>query len=283
MTDPSRAREATSATAPEHAAPDAASGPGRDTAPVPRAEPAVRATVPAWLPLATSDGTAFHEVADPVQAGPAVPAGPPPPPPIGPSAAGAPGAIAGPPAADAPPVARAALRKHRGRTIRRRVAVALLVLALAATTAAAAHLYRTTRAWQDRSDDYLVASQGLGTELAASRADLAGSRAELDAVRAQLATAQTRIVELADEKAQLGDDREVQEQLVGYQERVTEAAGRVALALDQCVQGQDQLIDYLQHADQYDPAELERYGTDVQTLCQTATDANTALQRELDR
>ena len=145
------------------------------------------------------------------------------------------------------------------------------------------HLYRTTEAWEARSDEYEEVARDLGGELATTRGALAGSQAELEGVRSQLATARARIIELADEKAQLGDDREVQQQVVDYQERVTEAAGKVALALEQCVQGQNQLIGYLQDADQYDPAELERYGTDVQTVCQTATEANAALQRELDR
>lgn len=148
-------------------------------------------------------------------------------------------------------------------------------------TAAAVYLYRTTTAWEDRAEEYRRAAEGLGGSLAATQAELEGARAELEGVRAQLATANERIVELADEKAQLGDDREVQRQLVDYQQRVSEAAGTVALALDQCVQGQDQLIGYLQNAAQYDPVELERFGQDVQTLCQQATDANAALQREL--
>ena len=154
---------------------------------------------------------------------------------------------------------------------------------LAAVTAAAVHLYRTSEAWEGRASEYLGAARVLGDDLAANRAELAGAQSELEAVRAQLTTAQERIVQLADEKARLGDDREVQSQLVDYQQRITDAAGRVALALDQCVQGQDKLIGYLKEADRYDPAELDQYGIDVQALCRTATEANTALQEELSR
>lgn len=172
-------------------------------------------------------------------------------------------------------------RRHRRRPWRWIVTVVLLVLLLGGAGYAGVYLYQTSQAWQERSEEYLRASQGLGEELATSETALAGARSELEAVRAQLATAQTRIVELADEKAQLGDDREVQRQLVDYQQRISEAAGQVALALDQCVQGQNQLIGYMENAAQYDPAELEQFGTDVQALCQAATDANAALQREL--
>ena len=172
-------------------------------------------------------------------------------------------------------------RRHRRRW--HTALTVVLVLLLGATAGVASHLYRTSEAWQQRSGFYLDESMGLGEDVARVRAELSGTEAELEAVRAQLATAQSRIVELADEKAQLGDDREVQRQVVDYQERVTEAAGRVALALDECVQGQNQLIGYLKDAAAYDPAELDQYELDVQALCQAATEANTALQSELAR
>ncbi|NTW38824.1 MAG: hypothetical protein HGA44_02880 [Cellulomonadaceae bacterium] len=165
----------------------------------------------------------------------------------------------------------------------RRLVAGLLLVWLPTATGASIYLWRASDAWQQRSEQYLDTSRGLGADLAETRSELAGVQSELDAVRTQLATAQERIVELADEKAQLGDDREVQRQLADYQERVTDAAGRVALALDQCVQGQNQLIGYMENAAQYDPAELDQYAASVQALCQTATEANTALQSELAR
>ena len=184
--------------------------------------------------------------------------------------------ITSPAIAAGPPAPR---RRSRWRA----VVLALVVLLLLGALAAAVHLYRTTTAWQTRAADYERAAEELGATLATTQADLEGARAELEGVRTQLATANERIVQLADEKAQLGDDREVQRQLVDYQQRVSEAAGTVALALDQCVQGQDLLIGYLANAAQYDPVELERFGDDVQTLCQQATDANAQLQQELSQ
>lgn len=185
------------------------------------------------------------------------------------------------------PVGEDAARGERRRRLRRIATTAALVLLVLLLGASTVYLYRTSTAWEARAGDYLDAGRGLGEELAGTRAALAGTEAELEAVRAQLSTAQGRIVELADEKAQIGDDREVQRQLVDYQQRVSEAAGQVALALDQCVQGQQELIGYLQNtvtgAAQYDEEELERFRGDVEQLCQTATEANIALQRELSR
>ncbi|HMO11778.1 MAG TPA: hypothetical protein PKB06_09825 [Actinotalea sp.] len=145
------------------------------------------------------------------------------------------------------------------------------------------YLWRTSDAWEQRADLYGEASADLGAELADTRAQLESTSAELAQVRDQLATAQTRIIELANEKAQVGDDREAQRMLVDYQERVSEAAGRVALALDQCVRGQNQLIGYLETPELYDPVALDAFAADVQNLCQAATDANAQLQAELSR
>lgn len=152
-----------------------------------------------------------------------------------------------------------------------------LVLVLGAAT----YLWVTERRWEDRSGELTATATDLGSQLATTQSDLHGAVAELEAVRGQLGTAQSRITELADEKAQVGDDREVQRQLADYQARISEAAGTVASALDQCIQGQQMLIGYLQNQDQYDDAEVAGFTADVQALCQSATDANLALQREL--
>ena len=183
------------------------------------------------------------------------------------------GAAASPDAAGETP-----RRRRRPRVL---TAVLLVVaLALAGTTG---YFYRTSHAWQDRASRYEAASTALGADLAATLRDLDGAQSELDAVRSQLATAQDRIVQLADEKAQVGDDREAQRLLADYQARVSDAAGRVALRLDVCVKGQNQLIDYLSTPDGYDKAALDQFATEVAASCTAATDANAALQTELGR
>jgi hypothetical protein len=176
---------------------------------------------------------------------------------------------------------------RRRRWFRRTVAV-LLVLLLLGLAALATYLFRSAQAWRDRAESYLDTSLDIGDELAGTQGQLSGSQAELEAVRAQLATTHQRIVELADEKNQALDDWEITQQLVDYQQRVSDAAGQVALALDQCVQGQQELIGYLQASAEpggpvYDPIVLAQFETDVEALCQAASEANIALQRELAR
>ncbi|GEA88224.1 hypothetical protein [Cellulomonas cellasea] len=186
-----------------------------------------------------------------------------------------PGAWTPPPhAAPEAPAAR-----HR----RRPWPVIVLAMLFALTLALATYLVVLTRAHEERAAEWEQVARTTGTELTQQRAELEGVLAELEAVRAQLTTAQARITELADEKAQIGDEREAQRQLVDYQARVSEAAGKVAGALDTCVDGQFQLISYLENAAAYDAADLARFRTDVQRVCGAARDANAALQLELER
>nr|WP_240934768.1 hypothetical protein [Cellulomonas sp. IC4_254] len=153
----------------------------------------------------------------------------------------------------------------------------LLVL----VTALAAYLWVRTVRYEEYAAGVEAQGRTIGTELATLRTQHDGTLAELDAVNEQLSTAQSRITQLADEKAQVGDDREVQRQLVDYQERISQAAANVASALSTCIDAQNQLITYLEDAQAYDPADLERFKSDVQGVCNAATVANTELQRQL--
>ena len=172
----------------------------------------------------------------------------------------------------------------------RRVGATAAVVLVGALACLAGYLWISATEWRDQAGGYQRAAGDLGDDLASARNQLAGSQAELEAVRAQLSNAHARIVELADEKNQALDDWEITQQLVDYQQRVSEAAGGVALALDRCVQGQQELIGYLEQQVQptpspppYDPELLAEFETQVEVLCQEASEANIGLQLELAR
>jgi Skp family chaperone for outer membrane proteins len=173
--------------------------------------------------------------------------------------------------------------RRRGSRAATVVLAVVLVVTLVGAGLVLMRMLSTNQAWQDSTQQWETLARTTGEELGASQADLAATQAELDATTAQLVTAQERITQLADEKAQLGDTSASQQQLADYQARVSQAAGQVATALASCVDGQQRLIGYLQNATQYDPDDLGRFTSDVQTVCARATDANAALQRELDR
>lgn len=155
----------------------------------------------------------------------------------------------------------------------------LLVVALAL----AGYLLVTTRAHERASEQWRALAQGKADALTATQQELDGATAELTAVRDQLATATARISELANEKAQIGDEAAMEQQLRDYQQRVSTAAATVASALDRCVTAQQTLIGYLGEAAKYDPAQLDQFATDVGGLCSAAQKANTTLQTELSK
>jgi hypothetical protein len=161
------------------------------------------------------------------------------------------------------------------------VSVSVLSVLLVATASLATYLWLVTDRQDRRSAEIEAQARTIGTDLATLRAEHEGTLGELAGVTDQLETAQERITQLADEKAQVGDDREVQRQLVDYQARVSQAAANVASALSTCIDAQNQLITYLEDAASYDPADLERFKGDVQGVCAAATEANTELRRQL--
>jgi septal ring factor EnvC (AmiA/AmiB activator) len=174
----------------------------------------------------------------------------------------------------APPV------ETRGSTTSRRrrrrwpvvVTIVVLVLAVLATAALAAHLWRTTDAWQAETERV----EGVAAELQAERDRLAGeldqARRDLAATEEQLHRAQERVTELAEEKAQTADEREVARQLAG-------TAATVATQLETCVRGQDQLITALADIAAYDPQAVVEYAETVRTACNEALRGNEEIQR----
>lgn len=157
----------------------------------------------------------------------------------------------------------------------------MLAVLLVAALVAVGYLWRTTAAWEDHAAQWESKAHGYAEEVATLEAELDGVTAELVSAREQLDTATARITDLADEKAQLGDENVASQQYLDYQRRVSEAAGVVATALGQCTAAQSQLIGYLEDRDAYDPADLERFATDVEALCDEANEANSQLQQEL--
>jgi chromosome segregation ATPase len=195
------------------------------------------------------------------------------------AAATLPGAGSASPTGGTPSGSTKGRRPGRGKT----VAFVVLSLALLASLGVGAYLLVTTLSWQDRSAQWESEARGLGEDVAQLTADLDGANTELESARTQLATTQERITELANEKAQLGDENVASQQYLDYQARISEAAGTVAAALGQCTTAQDELIGYLNNRDAYNPDDLAQFATQVDGLCKAATDANTELQKELNK
>ncbi|MCK9795498.1 hypothetical protein M1843_17275 [Isoptericola sp. 4D.3] len=184
-----------------------------------------------------------------------------------------------PPPDPAPPRPESAPARTRGR----RTAVVVLSVLLAGSLGVGAYLWLTTTRWQEHSASWEDEARGYAGRVATLEAELRATDAELVAAREQLATATARITDLANEKAQLGDENVASQQYLDYQRRVSEAAGVVTSALGACVDGQTQLIGYLEDRDSYDAADVDRFAADVETLCRQASKADDQLQQELRR
>jgi len=177
----------------------------------------------------------------------------------------------------APPVP--ARRRGRGAV----VAMVLLSLLLVAALGVGGYLWYAAGRWSADAAAWEDQARSQGQRVAVLEAELEAATRELSGAREQLSTATSRILELANEKAQLGDANAVNQALIDYQQRISEAAGAVAQALGRCTDGQGRLIGYLRTPEAFDPDSLHQFGDQVAALCQQATDANARLQAELER
>src|SRR5690625_4457933 len=158
---------------------------------------------------------------------------------------------------------------------------ALLSLLLIAAGGVGFYLYQTTDAWRHRSGELTERVQDLANEIATVSEEFDATVSALERTETQLDTARDSITELADEKAQLGDEHAVQQRVVEYQERVSEIAADILFALDECISGQNRVIDYIKDADRYDTDDLKRIEGEVADYCSDATDASEQLLEEL--
>src|SRR5690625_6968789 len=131
-------------------------------------------------------------------------------------------------------------------------AVIVLFLLVVGLSGVGVYLYQTTEAWQDRSAALSDRVQDLADAVATLDDELEVTISALERTETQLDTARDRITALADEKAQLGDEHAVQQRLVEYQQHISEIAADVLFALDECITGQNRVMDYLEDPDRYD-------------------------------
>ncbi len=170
---------------------------------------------------------------------------------------------------------------HRPRPVGLLVTVALLSVLLLTASALIAYLWRVSEAWEERVVEITEFSYGLGSDLATERDTLTTTQEQLALVSDQLAASKDTVSRLQAENAQWGDDAAyAQEQIAGLQEIITDATS-VANSLGRCIQGHEQLAEYLSNPDDLKPKELRSFEQSVDELCQAAADANLAFQQSV--
>ena len=160
-------------------------------------------------------------------------------------------------------------------------AVVVLVLLLAGAATLDWYLWRTSNEWEARSEALTAINYDLGGRLSAEQQTTMQLSNEIDLLTQQLATSNQKVTDLSAEKASAVDESAYYLQEIDALEQNVESAAGTASALQRCVDGQQELVTYLQDAELYDPEDLEAFRTSVDELCTQAEEANVRLQDSL--
>ena len=175
-----------------------------------------------------------------------------------------------------PYVATPPRRRDRARTVWI-VTTGLLVLALGASSAAYVYSNNAAREWQVRAEqvsgelaDMTAQRRQVQDLLDASQSALAETKSALEAVTEEYNDAANRIRDLADEKARAADT-------VGVLGSAVDRSRNVAVQLDQCVAGLQELQDYLIDIDNYDISVVLGVAEEINRGCDRAQAASDAF------
>lgn len=168
---------------------------------------------------------------------------------------------------------------HRHRSGGLMVTVAVMSVALLAAAAMIAYLWQVTEDWEAQFEELSGVSYGLGADLAAVRDALAEAESRIDLLNDQLSASKDTVSRLQAENAQWGDDAAfAQERIAGLETSLADAT-TVSNALTRCINGQTQLVSYLQDPDTINADDLEIFTGTVTELCTSALDAHRTLQQ----
>jgi hypothetical protein len=145
------------------------------------------------------------------------------------------------------------------------------------------YLWDVSTEWEAQVIEVNAANIDLGDRLATEQAEVVRQQQEIDLLNTQLKTAQTRIIELADINAQSGDNVQYYAQEINRLNETIGVASAVANALDRCVEGHGQLLNYVRNPGNYDAAEVAAFEASLNTLCANAVSANLQLQNALSQ
>ena len=182
-----------------------------------------------------------------------------------------------PPYVTTPPI------PHRDRTRLALVATTcMLVLALVAGSAAYVYTNNSSREWKATAEQHAAELADMSAQrqqvqglLDASQAALAQTKSALQEVTEQYDDASDRIRDLADEKAQAADT-------VGVLGSAVERSRNVALQLDRCVAGLQELQDYLLDIDSYEMSVILGVAEEINQGCDRAQEASDAFVNWLE-
>lgn len=161
------------------------------------------------------------------------------------------------------------------------VTLAIFTVLLIAAAAVVAHLWRVTEAWEQQNADVIAQNYELGEMLAAEREDLATAYENIELLNDQLSASKDTVLRLQAQNAQWGDDAAFAQEEIELLETTIYDATAVANSLSRCIEGHEQLLEYLETPDDFEEDELDSFATSVDDLCIAAQDAYLAYQQSV--
>ncbi|WP_062203184.1 hypothetical protein [Demequina salsinemoris] len=179
---------------------------------------------------------------------------------------------------DLDPQGRSRDDDSRGTTVRWIMVTTLLAITVLSLTGVAIYLTDVVDQWEVRSDELTAANYDLGDKVASQKESIASLTEQIDILTNQLSTAQDSINELASQSANSDDDLAYAQQRIEILSGYASTGAAVANALSRCLDGEQQLVKYLQSPDDYDEAEVAAYADSVDELCTAARKSNSDFQ-----
>ena len=157
----------------------------------------------------------------------------------------------------------------------------VLGIMLIAALVIVGYLWNVNGKWQDQVTSLTTTGYDLGDRLADHKKQIDQLESTNGLLTDQLATAKDKVLSLSDEKAQWSDQTAFAQQQVDLLTQQVIEAQDVLIKLGRCVEGEQQLVEYLGTVDVYSPAQVEQYRNSVAGLCASASAAQADFQRSL--
>lgn len=157
----------------------------------------------------------------------------------------------------------------------------VLAIMLVAALVIVGYLWNINSKWQDQVESLTDTGYTLGDKVAEHQLQIKQLESTNDLLSGQLAAAKDTVLALSDEKAQWSDETAYAQQQVDLLTGRVTTAQTVIAQLNRCIEGEQQLVVYIEAIEEYSPAQIEQYRNSVAGLCESATAAVTEFQRSL--
>ena len=157
----------------------------------------------------------------------------------------------------------------------------VLGIMLVASLVIVGYLWNINGKWQDQVESLTDTGYSLGDQVAQHETEIQQLESTNELLSGQLTAAKDTVLTLSDEKAQWNDETAFAQQQVDLLVDQVSTAQSVIAQLDRCIEGEQQLLAYMDAIEEYSPAQIEQYRNSVAGLCEAASVSVTEFQKSL--